>query len=70
MIATTKRTSKTYLESMQGFADEYLAETKRVRITTAELAEWAIRTGRWMPPRDISLRLCKQDFAKAMRTIY
>jgi len=70
MLSTTKRTNKTYLEAMQGFADQFLAETNRIRVTTAELAEWAIKTGRWLPPRDIALRLCKQDFAKAMREQY
>jgi hypothetical protein len=64
------RTSKTYLESMQGYADQYLAETGQISATTAELAEWAIRTGRWIPPRNIAIRLCKEDFARAMREQY
>jgi len=59
--------AKTYLETMQHYADEYLAESGQITATTAEFAEWAIRTGRWQPPQDIAIRLCKQDFARAMR---
>lgn len=66
----TKRSAKTYLEALQGYADEYLQETNSVTATTADLAEWAIRTGRWTPPRDISMRLCKEDFARALREQY
>jgi hypothetical protein len=64
------KSAKTYLETMQGFADEYLRETNRMTATTADLAEWAIRTGRWTAPRDISMRLCKEDFGKALREQY
>jgi len=64
------KTAKTYLEALQGYADEYLAETSSITATTAEFAEWAIRTGRWSPPRDIAMRLCKEDFARAMREQY
>jgi len=64
------RTAKTYLESLQEFADEYLAETGKVTARSADFAEWAIRTGRWSPPRDIAMRLCKEDFARALREQY
>ena len=64
------RTAKTYIEALQAFADEYFQETQSVTATTADLAEWAIRTGRWTPPRNIAMRLCKEDFARALREEY
>jgi hypothetical protein len=64
------RSAKTYLEALQGYADEYLSATNSATATTAELAEWAIRTERWKPPRGIAMRLCKEDFARALREQY
>jgi hypothetical protein len=64
------KAAKTYMEALQDYADEYLDETQSTTATTAELAEWAIRTERWSPPPNIAMRLCKEDFAKALREQY
>jgi hypothetical protein len=63
-------TSTTHLEMMQRYADEFLQETESTTATTADLAEWAMRTGRWEPPRDVAMRLCKEEFGKALREQY
>ena len=63
-------TAKTYYETLQGYADEYLAECGEGEATTREIAAWAIKTGRWEPPPDLILAKCKEDFAKALREQY
>jgi hypothetical protein len=59
--------AKTYSESMQELADEYLRETGATEATTQDFAMWAIRTRRWEPPPDMIVKKCKEDFASALR---
>ena len=60
----------TYRESLQKHVDEYVEETGRILFTTAELGDWAIKTGRWEPPLDLALRQCRHDYSRAIREQY
>lgn len=60
--------SASYNEILQHDADLYFQEHPLA--TTAELAMWAISTGRWEPPQDLILRRCREDFARALREQY
>jgi hypothetical protein len=60
-------TAATYNETLQRYAKEYFSETGKSTATTREIAEWAIATDRWEPPRDLLLQKCREDFAEALR---
>ncbi|TWU13163.1 hypothetical protein CA54_19890 [Symmachiella macrocystis] len=62
-----KRLATPYHEKLQSYADEYIKETGNVAISTKDLAVWAIKTDRWEPPPDLVVRICREDFAKALR---
>lgn len=64
MVISTKRS---YSEMLQEMADEYLKETGKVEATTSEIAQWAITSNRWEPPRDLVHKRCCEDIARAMR---
>jgi len=64
------RIARSYNETLQEYADEFLEETGEERATTNALALWAIQTGRWEPPRDVVLKQCREDFARALREQY
>lgn len=64
------RASKSYTEALQDYADEYFEETGVPRATTMELAVWALETGRWEAPRNVVLKQCQEDFARALREQY
>lgn len=66
----TKRSHSTYTETIQRYADEYLEETGKQTATTKEFAVWAVKTGRWEPPRDLVIKQCREDFARALREQY
>ena len=70
MSTATARIAKPYYEALQDYADEYLLENGKNAATIAEIAEWAIRTQRWEPPRDLITKKCKDDFAHALREQY
>jgi hypothetical protein len=59
-----------YTESLQHYADEYFAESKKDCATAREIAIWLIQTGRWEAPYDLTIRQCREDVAKAMREQY
>ena len=63
-------TARSYNEALHDYADEYLAETGRVAATTREFAAWAMQTGRWVPPPDLHIKKCQEDFARALREQY
>lgn len=62
-----KRSATSYGEKLQTYTDEYLRITGKKTVVVSELAVWAINTKRWEPPADLVLRICRQDFAKALR---
>ena len=70
MSSSTKRIARSYAETLQNYADAYFAETGAETATAKEIAAWAIRTKLWVPPPDLALRQCREDFAKAMREQY
>ena len=65
-----KRVSDTFNETLQKHKNEYLRETGKVLTTTRELAVWAMTTGRWEPPPDLTLRKCREDYSRALREEY
>ena len=70
MMSKSACRSTYFNEMLQQHKYEYLQETGQSLATTMELAVWAIRTGRWEPPRDLALRKCREDYAKALREEY
>ena len=57
-------------EILQRYVDEYFSETGRETATTKDIAVWALQTERWVPPADLVLKQCREEFAKAMREQY
>ena len=66
-MSTAHSLAKSYFEQLQDFADDYFDETGQETATTKEIAEWAINTGRWLPPAGLVLQKCREDFSKALR---
>jgi len=60
----------TYAEQMQKIFEEWEMDGNPVPASTAEVSEWAIRTGRWsMRPEDM-IKRCAEDMANALRQKY
>lgn len=57
----------TYNEQMQRLVEEYRRAGNPWPATTYEMAAWAVRSGRWEPPRELAIDRCADDLAKAMR---
>lgn len=62
--------TRTLNDALQQHADEYADEIGEEDFPIAELAEWAVRTGRYEPPRDLVMRKCREDYSRAMREYY
>jgi hypothetical protein len=59
-----------YMRQMQLLADEFFRETAKVSATKTEMADWAIRTGRWNRQEEVARKQCADDFAEALRVEY
>jgi hypothetical protein len=64
------KSATSFNEILQKHKYEYLYETGKTLTTIKELAIWAIATGRWEPPRDLAIRKCREDYARALREEY
>jgi hypothetical protein len=56
-----------YSEALQKLSDRFTRETGKERFTIKELGVWAIRNRHWEPPQDLLLRMCCDDFSRALR---
>ena len=65
-----KSKTSSYYEKLQRLADRYLSESGQEVATASEIAVWAIQSQEWEAPRDLILRACREDFAKALREQY
>ncbi len=59
--------ASTYNEQMQKIVDEYRKAGNAWPATAHDMAGWAVRTGRWEPPRELAIDRCADDLARAMR---
>lgn len=57
----------TYVKQMQRIVDEYRLEGLSWPTSAKNMADWAIRTGRWELPAAALRRRCADDIASAMR---
>jgi hypothetical protein len=62
--------ASTYNEQMQKIVEEYRKAGNAWPSTAHDMASWAVRTGRWSPPRELAIDRCADDIAKAMREEY
>ena len=65
---SVKKTS--YIEHLQDIANEFFEETGEGTVSTHDIANWAMSTGRWEPPNGLISRKCREDFARALRQEY
>lgn len=62
---------KTLKEYCQGILNDYLQETGKVEIDMKEVAEWAIKQGRWEKPfHHNEVKQCAHALAQAARDEY
>lgn len=59
--------ASTYNEQMQKLVAEYRQAGNPWPATAYDMAAWAVRTGRWEPPRELAIDRCADDLARAMR---
>ncbi len=64
MHSAAKRTKS---EQLQSIVNQYIKETKAVRIDMHEVASWAIRKNLWSPQKKDSIKQCAHELARAAR---
>ena len=57
-------------KQFQRIAHEYMRQHGADYIDLQEVAEWAIRTGRWKPQKSALIRECKELLGRALREEY
>ena len=57
----------TYAKRMQGLVATYIAAGRPWPASTEQIASWAVREGKWLPPTSALIKQCARDFADAMR---
>jgi len=57
----------TYAKRMQGLVAAYRAAGRPWPASTEQLASWAVREGKWLPPTAVLIKQCARDFGEAMR---
>jgi len=57
----------TYAKRMQGLVAAYRAAGWPWPASTEQMASWAVRENKWLPPTAVLIKQCARDFADAMR---
>ncbi len=58
------------LQKLSQFFAEYEAEGHPMPAELADVADWAMETGRWKPPLELARRKLVEDIARALREEY
>lgn len=65
-----ERIKKTKRESLQELVEEYRRDNEVPTVNLKDVAAWAIRTNRWIPPQRSTMRILTRDLADALREEY
>lgn len=57
-------------EQLQEIAKEYQSDGQKWPASTREIAEWAIKTKRWVPHPSAIVNQCAEELSRAMREEY
>lgn len=57
-------------EQLQAITEEYRNSGEKWPGTSREIAEWAIKTGRWVPHPSAIINQCAEELSEAMRKEY
>ena len=57
-------------EQLQAIAKEYQSAGQKWPASTREIAEWAIKTERWVPHPSAIVNQCAEELSRAMREEY
>ena len=60
----------TYTKQMQKIVSEYRLAGQRWPAPSREMAEWAIKNGKWELGEDVALRKCAEDISRSLREEY